>query len=88
MVPLQTMVQQLAGDEKRGQVLGLWNCLSFVGIILGNFLFIGLKQLNVPSNRVFIVCAILTLLLLIAYQFKLKKQFNEAVNEEGSQHAG
>ena len=88
MVPLQTMVQQLAGDEKRGQVLGLWNCLSFVGIILGNFLFIGLKQLNVPSNRVFIACAILTLLLLIAYQFKLKKQFNEAVNEEGSQHAG
>jgi acyl-[acyl-carrier-protein]-phospholipid O-acyltransferase/long-chain-fatty-acid--[acyl-carrier-protein] ligase len=88
MVPLQTMVQQLAGDEKRGQVLGLWNCLSFVGIILGNFLFIGLKQLNVPSNRVFIVCAILTLLLLIAYQFKLKKQFNEAVNEDGSQHAG
>ena len=81
MVPLQTMVQQLAGEEKRGQILGLWNCLSFVGIIFGNFLFIGLKQIGVQSNRIFIVCAVLTALLLIAYQFRLKDQFTKAVRD-------
>lgn len=81
MVPLQTMVQQLAGEEKRGQILGLWNCLSFVGIIFGNFLFIGLKQNGVQSNRIFIVCAVLTALLLIAYQFRLKDQFTKAVRD-------
>jgi MFS family permease len=81
MVPLQTMIQQLAGKEKRGQILGLWNCLSFVGIILGNFFFIGLKQLGVQSNKIFIVCAILTFFLLIAYELRLKNQFTAAVRD-------
>ena len=75
------MIQQLAGNEKRGQILGLWNCLSFVGIIVGNFLFIGLKQLDVQSNRIFIVCAILTFFLLIAYEFRLKNRFTAAVRD-------
>jgi len=81
MVPLQTMIQQLAGNEKRGQILGLWNCLSFVGIIVGNFLFIGLKQRGVQSNRIFIVCAILTFFLLIAYELRLKNRFTAAVRD-------
>jgi acyl-[acyl-carrier-protein]-phospholipid O-acyltransferase/long-chain-fatty-acid--[acyl-carrier-protein] ligase len=81
MVPLQTMVQQLAGEEKRGQILGLWSCLSFVGAILGNFIFIGLKLLGVQSNRIFILCAILTFFLLIAYELRLKNQFTAAVRD-------
>lgn len=79
MVPLQTMVQHLSSEEQRGRVLGLWNCTSFVGIILGNLIFLGLRQIGIPSNQVFFACAALTLGLLAYYLIRWKKPFNGAV---------
>lgn len=79
MVPLQTMVQHFARDEERGQVLGLWNCLSFVGVIAGNIIFLGIKSLDIRSDRIFLVCSGLTLLFYVLHQFRWSKDFREAV---------
>jgi MFS family permease len=79
MVPLQTMVQHLSSREQRGQVLGLWNCGSFVGIIIGNLLFLAIKNVGVPSYRVFILCAMLTVILQILYHTRWHKRFAESV---------
>ncbi|MCH2179179.1 MAG: MFS transporter [Mariniblastus sp.] len=81
MVPLQTMVQHLSSVEERGQVLGLWNCGSFVGIIIGNLLFLGIRHLGIPSNRVFILCALLTAFLQILYHTRWRKRFAESVKQ-------
>ena len=59
MVPLQTMTQQLSSEEERGRVIGLWSCGSFVGVILGNVLFLVVKRMGLASNRVFLVCGVL-----------------------------
>jgi sugar phosphate permease len=80
MVPLQTMTQQLSADEERGQVLGLWNCLSFVGIILGNLLFLVVKLSGVSSNHAFVVCGILGLLFLAFYYGRWQSMFFRATN--------
>jgi len=82
MVPLQTMVQHLAQDGDRGQVLGLWNCLSFVGVIAGNVVFLGVKTLEIRSDRVFLVCAGFTLLFTVLYQLRWSKQFHDALLED------
>lgn len=79
MVPLQTMVQHLAQESDRGQVLGLWNCLSFVGVIAGNLIFLGIKTLELRSDRVFLVCAAMTLLFYSLYQVRWSKQFQDAL---------
>ncbi len=79
MVPLQTMVQHLAQDGDRGQVLGLWNCLSFVGVIVGNVVFLGVRTLGIRSDRVFLVCAGFTLLFTVLYQVRWARQFQESV---------
>ena len=81
MVPLQTMVQHLAQDGDRGQVLGLWNCLSFVGVIVGNVVFLGVKMLQIRSDRVFLVCAGFTLFFYACYQIRWSKQFREALGQ-------
>ena len=79
MVPLQTMVQHLAADGDRGQVLGLWNCLSFVGVIAGNVVFIGIKNTGLASDRVFLVCGGFTLLFTLLYLWRWGKQFRESL---------
>jgi sugar phosphate permease len=81
MVPLQTMVQHLASDEDRGEVLGLWNCLSFVGVTAGNVIFIAVKQMGVRSDQVFLVCAGFTLLFTLLYLWRWATQFHGAVTE-------
>jgi predicted MFS family arabinose efflux permease len=67
MVPLQTMTQQFSAVDARGRILGLWSCLSFVGIILGNVIFLIVRSLGVPSNRVFALCGVLCLVFLALY---------------------
>ncbi len=67
MVPLQTMTQQFSAADERGQVLGLWNCLSFVGIIVGNLIFLAFKSMGMPSNHVFFVCGVLGLIFVAMY---------------------
>lgn len=78
MVPLQTMTQHLSTEEQRGRVLGLWNCGSFVGIILGNLVFVLVKQMKIPSNQLFFLCGLLGLICSIAYQWRWKKVFYAA----------
>ena len=86
MVPLQTMTQQLASEDQRGGVLGLWNCGSFVGIVIGNviFLVVKSKHINMASNHVFYICGVLGLLLVVLLYTGWQKQFEEAVSEPAS----
>jgi MFS family permease len=80
MVPLQTMTQRLASEEQRGQVLGLWNCSSFVGVILGNAIFLVLKRFtSIASHHVFYICGGLGVILVILLYTGWQKQFEEAV---------
>lgn len=83
MVPLQTMTQRFSVVEQRGQVLGLWNCLSFVGVIIGNFLFLGIKYTGLPSNRVFAACGILGLVFVALYFTTWRKTFARGLQEFG-----
>ena len=80
MVPLQTMIQHLTPEDQRGRVLGLWNCGSFVGIILGNIVFLGMKQTGMPSNRVFLFCGVLGLIGVFTYYFRWRSIFADALN--------
>ncbi|PHS10292.1 MAG: hypothetical protein COA78_11445 [Blastopirellula sp.] len=82
MVPLQTMIQHFTSEKKRGQVLGLWSCCSFLGIIIGNVLFIAIKQTGIDSNRVFLVCGVLGLIGVAAYFLHWKKIFSDAIDGE------
>ena len=75
MVPLQTMTQTLSTEEQRGRVLGLWSCLSFVAIILGNVLFLVVKRTGVESHRVFLLCGGLGLICLGLYYWKWRTVF-------------
>lgn len=79
MVPLQTMIQQFSNVDQRGQVLGLWNCLSFVGIIVGNLIFLVIKNLGLESNRIFLVCGVMTIAFQVMYSTLWKHRFAEAI---------
>ena len=59
IIPLQSMLQSLSPDQLRGRVLGTANGLSFVMGAVGSGLFFLLRQSGVPSNRVFLVLALL-----------------------------
>jgi MFS family permease len=82
MVPLQTMTQTLSTEEQRGRVLGLWTCLSFVAIILGNVLFLIVKRTGIPSHRVFLVCGVLGLICTSMYYLKWKSIFEKALESQ------
>ncbi len=86
MVPLQTMVQQFSDVDERGQVLGLWNCLSFVGIIVGNLIFLAVKNLGLESNRVFIVCGFMTIAFQVMYSTLWKHRFAEEIANLSTNH--
>jgi MFS family permease len=79
MVPLQTMTQALSSEEQRGRVLGLWTCMSFVAIILGNVLFLILRKAGLPSQRVFLVCGVLGLICTAMYYLKWRAVFDQAL---------
>lgn len=81
MVPLQTMTQVLSTEEQRGRVLGLWSCLSFASIILGNVLFLIIKRTGLPSHQVFLVCGGLGLICTAAYYLKWKAIFERALRQ-------
>jgi acyl-[acyl-carrier-protein]-phospholipid O-acyltransferase/long-chain-fatty-acid--[acyl-carrier-protein] ligase len=86
MVPLQTMTQQLASEEQRGQVLGFWNCSSFVGVIFGNIIFLALKRLtDIASHHIFYVCGGLGVVLVVLLYTGWQKQFEEAVRPRGDE---
>lgn len=78
MVPLQTMTQTLSTEEQRGRVLGLWSCLSFVSIILGNVLFLIVKRTGMESHRVFLVCGVLGVICVAWYYLQWRAVFEAA----------
>lgn len=62
IVPLQALLQHLSPADERGRFLGTANGLSFVASSLASVLFlVARRQLGMPSNRVFLICAGLAL---------------------------
>ena len=60
IVPLQALLQHLSPADERGRFLGTANALSFVASSLGSLIFLVCRNtFSMPSNRVFLVCAIL-----------------------------
>lgn len=89
MVPLQTMVQYLAGDEQRGQFLGFWNCVSFTGLIIGAGLFMLMLQIEISffglsesraATNVWVLCSLLTVVFQLLYFFRWRRPFAKAVD--------
>lgn len=63
IVPLQALLQHLSPANERGRFLGTANCLSFVASSLASLVFLVARRLlGIPSNRVFLICAVLSLL--------------------------
>ena len=84
MVPLQTMTQILSTEEQRGRVLGLWTCLSFVAIILGNLLFLLVKKCGMSSQHVFLVCGMLGLFCTGMYYLRWRAIFEQALEKSAN----
>lgn len=58
IVPLQALLQHLSPAGERGRFLGTANALSFVASTVGSLIFLAArKNLGIPSNRVFLICA-------------------------------
>ncbi len=88
MVPLQTLTQHLSPKEELGRILGLWTCLSFVGVILGNLIFLLVKRTGMASNRVFLVCGALCLVLTVVYYRWWREPFARAALFKESRKRG
>ena len=74
IIPLQSLLQSLAPDEMRGRVLGTANGLSFVMGAVGSGMFLALRQLGMPSNRVFLVLAALCVAMAMLVALWLRAQ--------------
>ena len=59
IVPLQALLQHLSPAGERGRMLGTANAMSFVASTLGGVIFLVASTLNMPANRVFLICAAL-----------------------------
>jgi sugar phosphate permease len=81
IIPLQSMLQALAPDDCRGRVLGTANGLSFVLGAVGSVLFLGLRRLDMPSNRIFIVLGLLCAAMAVVMLIWLKKHFARTSDE-------
>jgi len=63
IVPLQALLQHLSPPDERGQFLGTANALSFVFGTIGLVLFRVLRSsFQIPSNRIFLVAAALSII--------------------------
>ncbi|MCB1230804.1 MAG: MFS transporter [Verrucomicrobiae bacterium] len=62
IVPLQALLQHLSPPDERGRFLGTANAMSFVASTVGSLIFLlARKHLSLPSNRIFLICAALSL---------------------------
>ncbi|MFK7739070.1 MAG: MFS transporter [Planctomycetota bacterium] len=62
VVPLNSLVQWRAPQERRGGVIALVNMLSFAGMLVGNFGCFGLAKLGLDSAGILLVVAAVTVL--------------------------
>lgn len=62
IVPLQALLQHLSPADERGRFLGTANAMSFVAGSAGSLVFLAARKgLSMPSNRIFLICAVLSL---------------------------
>ncbi|MDZ4754789.1 MAG: MFS transporter [Phycisphaerae bacterium] len=60
IIPLQSMLQALSPDDQRGRFLGTANAMSFAMSVVASLMFLGLRQMSMPSERIFLVLAGMT----------------------------
>ncbi len=61
IIPLQSLLQFLSPEDERGRFLGTANAMSFVASTLGSVIFLACRKLlHLDANRVFLVCAALS----------------------------
>ena len=74
IVPLQSLLQFLSPTDERGRFFGTANFLSFVFTSAASLLYWGLKGwLNVPTERIPLVCAALALTGTLVGTFELNR---------------
>ncbi len=74
IIPLQCMLQSQATDQSRGRVLGTANGLSFALSLVGGGLFLGLRRVGMPSNRIFLVLCVLCAAASIAVAWWMRRR--------------
>lgn len=58
IVPLQAMLQHFSPADERGRFLGTANAMSFVAGTVSSLIFwLARNQFQIPSNRIFLICA-------------------------------
>ena len=63
IVPLQSLMQHLSPDDERGRFLGTANALSFCFTTAGSLVYwVARKPLQMPANRVHLICGALALM--------------------------
>ncbi len=73
IIPLQALLQDLSPSESRGRFLGTTNAISFVFTSAAGLMYIVLRDmLHVEPNRVFLVCAGLSVFGIVFTLLKLK----------------
>ena len=78
IVPLQALIQFLAPDEERGQILGTSNAISFCFSTLGPLIFWVASKAGMPPNRIFLICAAFALIGTVYGVIELKKLLTQS----------
>lgn len=86
IVPLQALLQHLSPADERGRFLGTANALSFVASSLGSIIFLAARrQLGLPSNRVFLICAGLAIVGSAILLWRLRKLITDPAIRRSSE---
>jgi acyl-[acyl-carrier-protein]-phospholipid O-acyltransferase/long-chain-fatty-acid--[acyl-carrier-protein] ligase len=74
IVPLQALMQRLASDEKRGQILGTANALSFVFTSIGSVIFwLAKSPMGMAPNRIHLICGTLAFIGTVVGVIQIKR---------------
>ncbi len=74
IVPLQALIQVLSPDEERGRIIGTSGAISFCFSSLGPVVFwFANNPLGMPANRIFLICAAMSIFGTIYGGLQLKK---------------
>lgn len=77
IVPLQSLIQILSSDEERGRIIGTSAAISFCFSSLGLVVYwIATNRLQMPPNRVFLICGAMALVGTIAGTWRLRSMTN------------
>ncbi len=81
IIPLQALIQELAPANSLGRFLGTTNALSFVFTSFAGILLVICRNLfHLPPNRIFLICAALTIPCII-FAFRRQKIMNDALHQ-------